>query len=58
MIKIEWSAESSGKLPHLFITSKTAPLVPEFAMDDLPLREEQTLVPEFVVKDLALGKTL
>ena len=33
MIKREWGAESNGKLPHLFITSKTATLVPELAVE-------------------------
>ena len=33
----ERDAESNGKLPHLFISSKTATLVPEFAVEDLPL---------------------
>ena len=37
MLKREWGAESSGKLPHLFIPSKTATWVPEFAMEDLPM---------------------
>ena len=27
MLKLEWDAESNGKLPHLFIPSKTATLV-------------------------------
>ena len=30
----EWGAESHGKLPHLFIPSKTTTLVPEFAVKD------------------------
>ena len=29
--------ENNGKLPHLFISNKTAILVPEFAVKDLPL---------------------
>ena len=37
MLKREWGAESNGKLPHLFIPSKTATLVPEPAVEDLPL---------------------
>ena len=37
MLKREWGAESSGKLPHLFIPSKTEILVPEFAVEDKPL---------------------
>ena len=31
------SAESNGKLQHLFITSKTATMVPKFAVKDLLL---------------------
>ena len=58
MIKREWSAESNGKLPHLFIHSKTANLVTEFAVEDLPLDRTATLVPAFAVKDLPLGRTL
>ena len=41
MLKREWGAESNGKLPHLFIPSKTADLVPEFAMEVLPSVELQ-----------------
>ena len=52
MLKRVWGAKSNGKLPHLFITSKTAILVPEFAMEDLPLGRIAALVPEFAVKDL------
>ena len=58
MLKREWGAESNGKLPHLFIPSKTATLVPEFSMEDLPLGRIAALVPEFAVKDLPLGRTL
>ena len=58
MFKREWGAEINGKLPHLFIPSKTATWVPEFAMEDLPLGRIATLVPEFAVKDLPLGRTL
>ena len=46
-------SESNGKLPHLFILSKTATLVPEFAVEDLPL--DRTM---FAVKDLPLGRAL
>ena len=38
MLKREWDVEGNGKLPHLFIPSKTATLVPEFALEDLPLQ--------------------
>ena len=58
MLKSEWDAESNGKLPHLFIPSKTATWVPDFAMEDLPLGRIAALVPEFAVKDLPLGRTL
>ena len=56
MPKREWGAESNGKLPHLFIPSKTATYVPEFAMEDLPLGRLADLVPGFAVKDLPLGQ--
>ena len=54
MLKREWGAESNGKLPHLFNPSRTAALVPEFSVKDLPLGRTTTLVPEFVVEDLPL----
>ena len=56
MLKREWDAESNWKLPHLFIPSKTTPLVPEFSAEDLPLDRTATLVPAFAVNDLHLGK--
>ena len=58
MLKREWGAKSYGKLSHLFILSKTATLVPEFAVEDLPWGELHTLIPAFAVKDLPLGRTL
>ena len=58
MLKRERGAESNGKLAHLFIPSKTAAYVPEFAMEDLPLDRIAALAPEFAVKDLPLGRTL
>ena len=58
MLKREWSAESNGKLPHLFILSKIATLVPEFGMEDLPLGRTAALIPEFAVKDLPFGRPL
>ena len=39
MLKGEWGAERNGKLPYLVIPSKTATLVAEFAVEDLPLGE-------------------
>ena len=58
MLKGEWGAESNGKLLHLFVTSKTATLIPEFAVEDLPFGRTTTLVPAFVVQDLPLGRTV
>ena len=50
--------EKQRELPHLFISSKTATLVLEFAAEDLPLCRISALVAEFAVKDLPLGRTL
>ena len=58
MLKREWDAESNGKLPHLFIPSKTETLVPEFPVEDVPFGRTAAIVPEFAVKDLPLGRTL
>ena len=57
MLKREQCAESNRKLQHLFIHSKTATSVPEFAVEDLPLDKTATLVPAFAVKDLPMGTT-
>ena len=54
---ITFYADSIGKLPHPFIPSKTATLVPEFAVEGLPLARTAALVTEFAVKDLPLGRT-
>ena len=56
MLKREWCAESKGKLPHLFIPSKTATLISEFALENLPLGRTASLVSGFAVKPL--GRTL
>ena len=45
MLKREWGAESNGKLPQLFILSKSSTLVPEFAVEDLLLDRTATRVP-------------
>ena len=50
-------SESKGKLSHLFIPGKTATLVPEFVVEDLPLGRTAVLIPEFAVEDLPLGRT-
>ena len=42
----------------VFIPSKTATLVPEFAMEDLALGRIAALVFEFAMKDLPLGRTV
>ena len=58
MLMRECDAEINGKLPHLFIPSETAPWVPEFAVEDLPLNRTAVLVHKFAVKDLHLGTIL
>ena len=55
--KEEWGAESNWKLLLQFIASKTATLVSEFAVEDLPLGRTTILVPEFAVKELLLSRT-
>ena len=54
MLKREWGVESNENLQHLFIPSKTATWVPEFAMEDLPLGTIAALVPEFCSEGPAL----
>ena len=58
MLKREWGAESNGKPQHLFILNKTATLVPEFVVEDLPLHITTALAPEFVEKDLPSDRTV
>ena len=58
MLNREWGAESNGKLPHLFIYSKTATLFPEYTVEDLPLGRTTASVPDFAAKDLPLGRAL
>ena len=53
MRKREWGAESKGKLPQLSNPSKTTALIPEFAVEGLPLGRTAALVPEFAVKHLS-----
>ena len=50
--------ESNGKLSRLFIPGKTAALVAEFAVEDLPMDRTAALVPALAVKDLPLGRIL
>ena len=56
MLKKEWNAESNGKLQHLFIPSKTATLVPESAVEDLPLGITAALRTGFCIERPALGQ--
>ena len=58
MLKRELGAKSNGKLLYLFNPSKTVTLVPEFAVEDLPLDRTAALVPAFAVKDLPSGRAL
>ena len=58
MLKGEWDAENNGKLPDLFIPSKTATLVPEFTLEELSSGKTAAVVPDFAVKVLPLGRTL
>ena len=58
MLKREWGAESKVKLLHLIIPSKTATLVPEFAVEDLPLDRTATLIPAFAVNDMPFDRIL
>ena len=46
-MRMGWDGESNGKLSYVFIPSKTATLVPEFPVEDLPLSRTGALVPEF-----------
>ena len=52
MLKKDGGADGKGKLPHLFIPSKSATFVPEFTVEDLPLGTTVALVSEFAVKNL------
>ena len=55
MLKREWGAESNRTYS---VPGKTASLVPEFAVEDLPLGRTAAFVPALAVKDLPLGTTL
>ena len=49
---------ATGSYRTYSIPGKTAALVPEVAVEDLPLGRTAALVPGFAVKDLPLGRTL
>ena len=55
MLKRVWGA---GSYCTYSVPGKTTNLVPEFAVEELPLRRTVALVPEFGVKNLPLGRTL
>ena len=50
--------KATGNYCTYSIPGKTAALVPEFSVEDLPLDRTATLVPAFAVKELPLGRTL
>ena len=58
MLKREWVQKATENYRTYSSLVKTATLVPELAVEDLPLSRTAALVPEFAVKDLALDKTL
>ena len=58
MLKREWGVESNGKLPHLFIPGKTAALVPEFEVEDLPSAELQPRFLCLQLRTCLLGRIL
>ena len=58
MLMREWSAESNGKVPQIFIPNEIATLVPEFMVEDLPLGRTAALVSEIAVKEVPLSGTL
>ena len=56
MLKREWGAERNGELPHLFIPSKTATLVPKFTLEDCLLTELQPWFLRFQWKTCSWSK--
>ena len=56
MTKRKWCVVNNGKISHLFIPSKTATLVLEFAVEYLPLDRTAALLPEFQIKELPWGE--
>ena len=50
--RVKWGKQRS------FIPSKTVTLVPQFAVEGLPLDRTAALIPAFAMKDLPLGITL
>ena len=56
ILKREWGAERNKKLPHLFISTKTASFVPEFAVEDLPFWQNCSLGFCACSEEAALGQ--
>ena len=50
--------KATGSYCTYSIRGEIAVLIPEFAIEDLPLGRTAALVPEFAVKDLSLGRTV
>ena len=50
--------ESNEKLPHPFIPSKTANMVPKLEVEYLPLGRTAAVMHKLAVKYLPLGRTL
>ena len=57
MIKERVGCGKQREATALFIHSKTVTLIPEFAVEDVPLNRTATFVPKFTEKDLPLGRT-
>ena len=58
MLNREWGAEGNGKLPHIFIPSKIANLVLEFAEEEPVFGQNCSLGAQFAVNYLSLGRAL
>ena len=58
MLRESGVQKARGSYCTYSIPGKTAALVPEFAVEDLPSVELQALVPALAVKDQPLGRIL
>ena len=58
LILVNITDKAMGNYPTYLTPSKIATLVPEFAVEDLPLDRTKTLVPAFAMEDLPLDRTL
>ena len=57
MLKKEGMGKTTGSYRTYVIPGKSAALVPEFAVEDLPLGRTAAYDPALAVKDLPLGTT-